>query len=115
MPVDMIEVSPLNHLKGGNMVPPSQPYGPPPGAPPTQQKTNGLAVASLILGILWVWWVGSVLAVIFGHVALAQIKRTGAAGRGLAVAGLALGYVGIASALLVGVIVLAAGNGNNPY
>ncbi|HEU5160514.1 MAG TPA: DUF4190 domain-containing protein [Streptosporangiaceae bacterium] len=91
----------------------SQPYGPPPGAPPSQQKTNGLAVASLILGILWVWWVGSVLAVIFGHVALSQIKKTGAAGRGLAVAGLVLGYIGIGIALLVSVVMLAPGNGDN--
>lgn len=92
------------------MMAPNQPYEPPPGALPGQQKTNGLAVASLVLGILWVWWIGSVLAVIFGHVALSQIKKTGAAGRGLAVAGLVLGYIGIAAALLVGVIVLAAGN-----
>lgn len=95
------------------MATPSQPYGPAPGAPPSRQKTNGLAVASLILGILWVWWVGSVLAVIFGHVALSQIKKTGAAGRGLAVAGLVLGYIGIGTALVVGVIALAASNDNN--
>jgi hypothetical protein len=77
--------------------------------PNPKQATNGLAVASLVLGILWLCWLGSVLAVIFGHVALAQIKKTGAAGRGLAIAGLVLGYAGVGSALLVGVLTLGTG------
>lgn len=71
-------------------------------------RTSGLAVASLVLGILWILWVGSVLAVIFGHVALSQIKRSYGAltGRGMAIAGLVLGYLGIATLALV--IVLSA-------
>ncbi|MEU8139134.1 DUF4190 domain-containing protein [Streptodolium elevatio] len=68
--------------------------------------TNGLAIASLVLGIVWVYWITSVLAVVFGHIALAQINLTGQAGRGMAIAGLVLGYVWIA--LLVFVIVFAA-------
>ena len=58
--------------------------------------TNGLAIASLVLGILWVWWIGSVLAVIFGHIAISQVGKTNQGGRGLAIAGLVLGYIGIA-------------------
>ena len=65
---------------------------PPPAAP-----TNGLAVASLVLGILWLGWLGSFLAVIFGHVASSQIKASDGVqqGQGLAVAGLTLGWVGL--------------------
>jgi hypothetical protein len=63
--------------------------------------TNGLAVASLVLGIIWLYWLGSILAVIFGHVALSQIARSGQNGRGLAIAGLVLGWIG------VGVLVIA--------
>jgi hypothetical protein len=63
--------------------------------------TNGLAIAALVLGILWLYWVGSILAVIFGHIALSQIRHTGQRGRGLAIAGLVLGYVGLALFLLV--------------
>ena len=61
-----------------------------------------------MLGIVWVFWVGSILAVIFGHVALSQIKRSMGAltGRGMAIAGLILGYLGLAT--LVTVIVAAA-------
>jgi Domain of unknown function (DUF4190)/Domain of unknown function (DUF1707) len=62
--------------------------------------TNGLAIASLIVGALWMWWIGSVLAVVFGHVALNQIARTGQSGRGMAIAGLILGYLGVATMLL---------------
>jgi hypothetical protein len=84
--------------------PPPVPYGyPPPAAP----ETNGLAIASLTAGILWLGWLGSIAAVIFGHVALAQIKRSGGreGGQGLAVAGLVLGWFGVGTLLLV---VLAA-------
>ena len=71
-------------------------------------STNGLAIASLVVGLFWMWWIGSVLAVVFGHVALRQISRTGQAGRGFAIAGLALGYVGLA-ALLVTIFFVALG------
>ena len=66
------------------------------------RRTNGLAVASMILGILWVCWIGSVLAVIFGHVALSQIKKSQETqqGRGFAVTGLILGYLGVATLIL---------------
>jgi Domain of unknown function (DUF4190)/Domain of unknown function (DUF1707) len=70
-----------------------------PVAPPVFVRpapTNGLAVASLICGVLWMAWFGSLLAIVFGHVALDQIRRSGdrEGGRGIAIAGLALGYFG---------------------
>src|SRR5919202_6155 len=79
---------------------------PPPPAPPTfmayRRRTNVLAIASLLMGLLWMGWVGSVLAVVFGHAALRQIARAGGrqSGRGLAIAGLALGYFWIAVLVL---------------
>ncbi|WP_278236983.1 DUF4190 domain-containing protein [Isoptericola sp. AK164] len=80
--------------------------GPPYGAwPYPVRRTNGLAVASLVLGILWLYWVGSVLALIFGYVALSQIKKAPASapqdGRGLAIAGVVLGWVGAATLALM--------------
>jgi hypothetical protein len=64
--------------------------------------TNGLAVASLVLGIVWVMWITSVLALIFGYVALGQIRDSGGTqgGRGLAIAGIVLGWVGVGFLLL---------------
>ncbi len=67
----------------------------------TQQKqTAGVAVASLVLGILGLILLGpfgSIPAVICGHLALSQFKRKpeGPGGNGLALAGLILGYVQI--------------------
>jgi peptidoglycan biosynthesis protein MviN/MurJ (putative lipid II flippase) len=57
---------------------------------PAPVRTNGLAIASMVLGITGV----SILAVILGHVAHSQIKRTGDDGKGMATAGLVLGYIG---------------------
>jgi hypothetical protein len=54
--------------------------------PPPQRGTNGLAVASLVLGIIG----GVVVGAILGIVALAQIRRTGQQGRGLAISGIVL-------------------------
>lgn len=61
-------------------------------------RTNGLAIASPILGLFWFGWLGSVLAIVLGHIALSQIDRSQGtqSGRGLAIAGLALGYCGMA-------------------
>ena len=74
-----------------------QPY-PYPYARP--QSTNGLAIASMVLGILWVYWIGSILALVFGYVARDQIKRSGQAGDGMAIAGIVLGWVGIGFLIL---------------
>jgi len=75
-----------------------------PLAPPSfvQQKTTGLAIASLVLGIVWVYGIGSILALIFGYQAKAQIDRSGGreSGRGMAVAGIVLGWIGVAGFLL---------------
>jgi hypothetical protein len=91
-----------------DVLPPPPPPPPPPlpyVAPPRYvgQTTNGLAVASLIAGFLWMGWLGSVLAVVFGHIALRQINESGGreGGSGLAIAGLVLGYLGVATLLLV--------------
>lgn len=80
-----------------------------PGPYQPQRRVDGLAIASMVLGIVWVWWVGSILAVIFGHVALRRISREGKSGRGMAIAGLVLGYIGIATLTLI-ILVSAIGS-----
>lgn len=67
----------------------------------TSPSTNGFAIASIICGVAWFMWLGSALAVVFGHIALRQIKAGGGAqrGRGLAIGGLVLGYIGLAVVL----------------
>ena len=78
------------------------------------QTTNGMAVASLVLGILWLYWVGSILALVFGYVAKGQIDASGGTqgGRGLAVAGIVLGWVGV-GVLAVLLVVLAVGSASS--
>ncbi|MFJ8745028.1 DUF4190 domain-containing protein [Embleya sp. NPDC127516] len=78
-----------------------------------QPGTNGLAIASMILGIVWIYWIGSLLAVIFGHIALAQTERTGQQGRGMAIAGVVLGWIGMALLALVIVIVVLDSDGHD--
>jgi hypothetical protein len=60
------------------------------------RPTNALAVVSLIAGIasfIFVPFIGAIVAVITGHVARSQVRRTGEGGDGMALAGLTLGYV----------------------
>ena len=75
-------------------------------APPAG-SVNGMAIASLILGLVgWVFFgFGSLLAVAFGVVGLRQLRTSDQNGRALAVAGIVLGSVSI----LVIVALLAAG------
>lgn len=83
----------------------AQPPGQPLAPSLAPSRTSGLAIASLVLGILWFWWIGSLLAVIFGHSALNEIGRSQGriGGRGLAIAGLVLGYIGLAT-IFIGLI-----------
>ena len=84
--------------------PPGQ-YGPPAGFPGygwgPPKPTNGMAVASMVLGILWIYWIGSILALVFGYIARSQIQQRGEGGSGMAVAGIVLGWVGIGIFALV--------------
>jgi hypothetical protein len=77
--------------------------GYPGGVPaPAQQTTNGLAIASLVLGIIWIFGLGSILAVIFGFVGRKQIRQSGGrqSGDGLAIAGIVLGLIGVVGLVL---------------
>jgi hypothetical protein len=67
------------------------------------RRPNGLAIASIVLGVLWMGWLGSFAAVITGHMALHQIARSRGAqsGRAAALAGLALGYFGLTALLTI--------------
>ena len=80
------------------------------GAAPRGQS-SGLAVASLVLGILGILGFGLFLglpAAICGHIALAKIKRSQGtlSGKGLAIAGLAIGYVSVVATLLAAALLL---------
>jgi uncharacterized membrane protein YvbJ len=58
-----------------------------------ENKNNSFAVSSFVTSLFGL----SLLAIIFGHVALHQIDKSNQSGRGLAVAGLAIGYAGFAA------------------
>jgi hypothetical protein len=70
-------------------------YGQQYAPPPPGRPTNGMAVASLILGIVGLLTCGatSIVGVILGHIALSRIKRTGEEGQGMAMGGLVTSYI----------------------
>jgi len=76
------------------------------------RRTNSSAVAALACGILAFCGLGpiAIVGVILGHRALSQIRRTGEGGYGLAKAGLVLGYVSLALAVLVLLIMFGLGH-----
>ena len=84
--------------------------GPPIEAVVDRSKTNSLAVVSLVAGIgsffaniipLIGGFTVALIAVITGHMARAQIKRTGEQGIGYATAGLILGYAQLTLIVLI--------------
>lgn len=111
---------------GVPVVPPAYPssgdpaYGYPPTGPPygyaqgppaygyvPMQKTNGLAVASLVCSFFfWLYGLGAVLAIVFGFIARSQIKRSEGSqrGGGMALAGIIIGFAGLA----IGIIAIVA-------
>jgi hypothetical protein len=68
------------------------------------RRTNTMAVTSMVLGMVqfagWFIFVlpgllAAILAIVLGFVSLRQVGRTGESGRGLAIAGVVLGFIGI--------------------
>jgi type II secretory pathway pseudopilin PulG len=76
------------------------------------RRTNGLAVASLVLSIVWLGGVGSLLAIIFGFQARRQIRESAGkqGGDGLAIAGLVIGIIGLLLSVLAWGLILAVGS-----
>jgi type IV pilus assembly protein PilA len=66
-----------------------------------------MAVASLVLGILWLLGFGSIAAVVLGHLSRRRAAHEGRPKSGLALAGLILGYLGTVF-LVVGVLAAIA-------
>ena len=89
-------------------LPPASPVQAPPPAPApatTTKQTNAMAIVSLVLGLLgWTLlpFLGSVGAIICGHMARAEIRRNPDTmdGDGLAIAGLVLGWSLVVISLL---------------
>jgi len=73
-------------------------YAQPYGQAPTD-KFNVLAIVSLVSAFFI-----SLVAIITGHIALSQIKKTGEKGRGLAIGGLVLGYLGVVATIIVVIV-----------
>ena len=74
-------------------------------------ETNGLAIASLFIGIIWLFGLGSLLAIFLGYYAIKEIGASEGrqGGRSIAIAGVVVGVVGLASlGILVGFIVSSA-------
>jgi hypothetical protein len=106
--------------------PPSPPSGPPPGPTPppaygqqaggygyqSTPKSNGLAIASLVLGIaqIFICIIGAILALVFGYISRRQIDESGGTqgGRGMAIAGIILGWVGIGLGIVYIVVIIIA-------
>ncbi len=82
-------------------------YGQPIAAP----KTSGFAIASLVTSLIS-WFIipliGGIVAVVLGHIARGEIRRSNGAitGGGMALAGLIIGYIQIALMLIAIVIVV---------
>jgi Domain of unknown function (DUF4190)/Domain of unknown function (DUF1707) len=91
-------------LPGGSLAAPALPSAP--------ARTNPLAVGSLACGIGQVFLgpLPTIPAIVLGHMARREIRRTGEDGKGLATAGLVLGWTGAAlvAAACLFIVVLVA-------
>ncbi len=72
-------------------------------------RTNGLAIASLACGLAQLAFgpLATIPAIVLGHMARGQIRRTGEQGAGLALAGLILGW----GAVILGIVLIVVGLG----
>jgi Domain of unknown function (DUF4190) len=69
-------------------------------------ETNTLAFFSFFVSIFWLFGVASIVAIVLGHIARAQIRRSGEAGAGLALLGIILGWVGLVAVIVLFVIAM---------
>ncbi|MEF2976881.1 DUF4190 domain-containing protein [Subtercola sp. YIM 133946] len=77
------------------------PYGAASG--PVAPRTNVLAIVSLVVSIVGF----TIIGIVLGFVALSQIKRTGESGRGLALAGIVIGFIELIIGIILVIVVIA--------
>ncbi|WP_110589194.1 DUF4190 domain-containing protein [Microbacterium suaedae] len=101
---------------------PVQPYAAPSAYATPTPPAHPLAVTAMICGLVapatWLFSgipvlgmiiavispVAILLAIVFGHIALAQIAKSGSSGRGMALTGLIIGYVCLGLGLLFAIL-----------
>ncbi|MGH9118215.1 MAG: DUF4190 domain-containing protein [Acidimicrobiales bacterium] len=99
---------PERPVQPGDYHVPTHPHYEPPAA------TNGLAIASMVLGILgllFLYYIGPALALVFGYRSRRQIDRSQGtqSGRGMAKAGIIMGWVGVGLAIVfTGLFIVSA-------
>jgi hypothetical protein len=92
-------------LPGGSLDTPA--WRSAPAAPAAPARTNPLAAGSLACGIAQLFFgpLATIPAIVLGHVARREIRRTGEDGMGLATAGLVLGWTGAALVVVTGLFI----------
>jgi type IV pilus assembly protein PilA len=90
-----------------NLVTPASTPGVYSAIPPGNPETSGKAIASLVCGILFFFLPSAIVAVVMGHLSLSDMRKSAGrlGGRGMAIAGLVLGYLGLS---FVPILVIAA-------
>lgn len=69
---------------------------------PAEAETNVYAILSLIGAFIFV----GIPGIIFGHMALRSIAKTGESGRGMALAGTIIGYVSLGFTILAVIVIM---------
>jgi len=82
------------------------PDAPLPILPATPPRNNGNAVVALVFGCIWYFWIGSLIALIFGYIAKNQIDASNGEqkGRAFAIWGIVLGWIGMG---ILAIIIIA--------
>ncbi|MEV0454648.1 DUF4190 domain-containing protein [Catellatospora methionotrophica] len=101
---------------GAYVVPP-MPYA----AGPATQGTNGMAIASMVLGIVgvlmcWCYGIGALpglIGAILGHVSQKQIRERQQEGKGLAITGIITGWSAVALTV-IGIVIVVIIIANDP-
>lgn len=98
---------------------PYNPYNPQPNQHFAHRPTCGLAITSMVLGIIGILscYFGLLfggIGVIFGHISMGKFKQDpNLGGRGMAIAGLVTGYIGILISVLIIISIIFAANSDS--
>jgi hypothetical protein len=91
-------------------------YHPAAGPGEDAAETNGFAIASLFLGIIWLFGIGSLAAIVLGYLGMKEIAASNGrqGGRAIAIAGVVVGVVGLASLAILVAFLLSSAHDTAP-